>query len=958
MLTIQAEQVGPARPQGAAVPPVSMLLNGYVLAYDEAQRKAVYLCGPAYDGFGEAYAFDGEGWESYNPTRIGLSGEGLFQGDYDSSRKGVVCWQFGYDYETEKQVPGAILVRAKESKELTFTGEMPELGDEDLGSWEASGAFAFDRKRELWVCLTRVGVWELSKKGVWGRAAEATELPTKWRGQVQGVWDPVGERCVFAIFEGDDYTYRFFSWDGSRLEELPSEGLPQKRMHFGLFDPSAMIFGHPDYGLALLSGSSFFRVTDDGFEAIDEEYEGGPPQMKNGHAVYDPVNDMIVVGPGFHDGDSGGSDMQPLYYAFADECWELCGVKEEDSPIKKASYGNSRHVFYQGDWYATGTHSLQTWRWRPETGWVELVDKKAGEKLCTWGLLQLHADAESLYAIAEGGAVFEWTGKAWKPRCKASKIFKERSEYITSTVEGELFAWGGEVKNRKSNHSFVFRDDQWVQFKKTSPKPVDFKANRDGPFVDFSAVYDTALDAVVRFGYEEVALWDGEVWEPKKVSKYKVKWHSREYHHIPVHDPESGETLLIDLEALSVRRFDLKGCVSVAQIELPEVVRSETESRDAYHDYTNAFAFDAVTRTLYTQVLDDRYGTYAWRLGPAFAAAAKLGARKIPGAKKSKAEPASKPAPKKKAKAGSAKTTKSAKSAGKMEPVSLYVVDDKQRKFWRIKVVGKKLVREWGQLGTEGQSKTESASSPAEAQAKAAKLAAAKRKQGYVPGAKLTKKQIAEIACVRSQALKVGKAIKGKTKKVIASRMGGEPTGVSKKGWPRADGEPMGFLLQLETGDLLKKHAGVAVFCVTDGTATEDESNNAALLLKKGAFSKAPTPTPEGASALKVRPMTLAKPQLEIDEEETESLSAADPDFAEALERFHESSKVQDASLYSKLGGLPLSVQSDVGREGFLFQLDFDTLSSLEWPDAGLFGCLYVFVDSSEKSATAMWQYT
>jgi hypothetical protein len=44
-------------------------------------------------------------------------------------------------------------------------------------------------------------------------------------------------------------------------------------------------------------------------------------------------------------------------------------------------------------------------------------------------------------------------------------------------------------------------------------------------------------------------------------------------------------------------------------------------------------------------------------------------------------------------------------------------------------------------------------------------------------------------------------------------------------------------------------------------------------------------------------------------------------------------------------------------------QFDFDGISELkdecpEWPDAELFGVLYIFVNADETAATAFWQYT
>ena len=41
MLELSWKSIGPARPQGAEVPPVSMQLNGYVLTFDAALGRTV-----------------------------------------------------------------------------------------------------------------------------------------------------------------------------------------------------------------------------------------------------------------------------------------------------------------------------------------------------------------------------------------------------------------------------------------------------------------------------------------------------------------------------------------------------------------------------------------------------------------------------------------------------------------------------------------------------------------------------------------------------------------------------------------------------------------------------------------------------------------------------------------------------------------------------------------------------
>src|SRR5262245_10043202 len=101
---------------------------------------------------------------------------------------------------------------------------------------------------------------------------------------------------------------------------------------------------------------------------------------------------------------------------------------------------------------------------------------------------------------------------------------------FTLTVEppmngaaGRVVAWGGDVKNRKSNDTFILDGGAWRKAKRPSPRPKDFAHGKDDVFVDFDAIWDGALGRIVRFGFEEVFTLPlgGEVWEPHVPAGYK-----------------------------------------------------------------------------------------------------------------------------------------------------------------------------------------------------------------------------------------------------------------------------------------------------------------------------------------------------------------------------------------------------------------------------------------------------
>ncbi|MBL8912818.1 MAG: hypothetical protein JNM17_19150, partial [Archangium sp.] len=90
------------------------------------------------------------------------------------------------------------------------------------------------------------------------------------------------------------------------------------------------------------------------------------------------------------------------------------------------------------------------------------------------------------------------------------------------------------------------------------------------------------------------------------------------------------------------------------------------------------------------------------------------------------------------------------------------------------------------------------------------------------------------------------------------------------------------------------------------------------------------------------------------------ALGEKDATLAQVLEKFGTSKDVQESSA-QKRGGVPQFLQGEVEVKNwkFIAQLDFDALNvSKTWDEAGLAGCVYVFVKDDEKDAFAMWQYT
>lgn len=948
MIVIDWARVGPERPPRIELPPVPMRLNGYVMDFDETIGEIVFLTGAGYEGFGEAWSWNGSRWKQRHAQKISLEGEGYHRGYYDPSRGGMVAFRFGYDYGSETHRPKMILVTADGSREVITRGEHP-IGPEGFN--DVRGAFGYDRSRGVGVCVTHQGVWELDADDAWRKRATLTEkdVAQEWKDDCGSVWDPVRQKLVFWIYESDEYTHVFYEWDGETFTALPLTGLPLEKnglreFHIGLFNPSANIAGHAEHGVVLVDGSHFWRFDGTRWSSLDAE--SPPPRLQKGRLAYDPKRDALVLGPGYHEGDGGGRDMQQLFYELRDGVWSSIGVKMEDSPVEDL-YGKHLYFTCREAPYVVTIRGLQTYGWR-DGAWTEVVEEKKGDSIVgkarVGGVIGM---GDHALAVLTNGTICRFDGMKWTKTEESIPGFKERTDFTLTRVGDtqRLVLWGGAVKNRKSNDTF-FRDDErtWRKHRKASPRPKDF-AHEHGPYVDFDAVWDSTLDRVVRLGWDECFTLEDEIWKAWTPVHYQRLAGSRTREHFPVHDPTTGETLLINLEEETVVRFDLKRCVQVATLGLPhdEIGPERQHDSATWSKLEDDLWYEPWSRTLRAQFKEDKWAQYAWDLGPAFEAAAAMGERTCP-------EPVqAKP-----------KSTK-AKKAEPAPVVSARLYSKDGTQLWYCDAEESSLVRTWGPIGGKLKKKSEKKKTAEAASAAAIEQIAKKRDEGWVDASKLKLRALGSLAAVESREIEVGKALKRAPSNLAISRIGGLPSGVSAKRWPSRGDEPMGFLFQIDTKGVLKKHAGAAVFCTTDGHATEDESNTAVVLLTPAKWNAAPAKAPRGVTPLAVRKLKLGTPKLEVLEERVQSLAAEDPELGSRVDELQASSKVHESVPWSKVGGPPAWVQDgELGDDWILVaQLDFDGISlRKEWEDAGLFGVIYVVVRKNEKDAVAFWQYT
>jgi hypothetical protein len=626
------------------VPPVSIGNYGYALVWDEHREALVYVRTKEYGGEIEVWSDSGSGWELAKGKPVSQEGDER-HGYYDPTRKAVLVWSTHFDMESKRHLPDALVVDASGAKPLATAGDAPliEPEDEDV-STDIGCALTFDRAREVAVCFTRRGVWELDANGAWKKAADAKGVYVEnWHNDAGAVFDPVRKRTVFWFQEGEDYEYLFVAWDGAKLSKVPSKGLPD--LCTGLFDPCAMFTSHPEHGVVCWVGGDrgMFAFDGNAWKALPET-QNPPPLMHGRFANGRPhiahiSGDRFVVGPGFHEGDEGGGEAQQVFYVLADRAWEKQGAVARPSELVELDSNRRLHAFSGASWHATSASSLGTMTWS-ESGWKKLASGESPGG----PLADVAGTPEGLVAVTRKGAVARLEGEKWKTLSKPSADFGERTSFVLAfdAAQGRLVAWGGDVKGRKSNDTFFFDGKKWARVKAPSPVPRDHDKKKV-EFVDQVALFDTALGRVVRFGFFEVAVLDGDVWTPHAPKGYTDLGGTHDWNHFPCHDPKTGETLLVNFDEGRVTRFDLGQCVEVAKLEYPAELaeKTEREHESIAHLFAHDAVFDPVSRTLESQHADDKWGRYSLDLGPVFDAAAKLGPRKLPAA-----QPASKTATK------------------------------------------------------------------------------------------------------------------------------------------------------------------------------------------------------------------------------------------------------------------------------------------------------------------------
>lgn len=934
---------GPPRPGSGVVPPLPNKLADYFLAFDAGRERLVYAFCHDYHQFGHAWAFDGGAWAPISEAAYRLgSCRQVWSGGYDPGRHGVVGWSFDGDAPVGVVIGGeGLTVLAPAGAHTDYSddpfravetgGDLPQVKEDS--EWDdLLGIFGIDRGRGITACLTELGVWELGDDDTWRKRAdvatgtlpvEASGDRTFFGGGAGAVYDAPRGRLVFWINDGDENDYWFYAWDGSALTRLPSGGLPDDLYeHFG--NQAAVIGEHPEHGVVLYAGAGrMFALGDADWTAI-EAGANPPGASKASSMACDPIRELVVIGPGkYVESEYDEGDEQHAFYVRSGGQWTRMGKVSGESLLDdiKGSGGWPILGAAGGEVYAVGWRStLHTGQWTESAGWQELVSEDDGDAI--FGkhargnrIAVFEGPGERLHALSTDGVLFSFDGSSWEHVADGPEGFGERREVQVcwDRAGDRIVVFGGEVNGRRSTDTFAYAGGGWTQIAVGSTRPVDYRFNYDdnGFDVSLDLVYDSALERLVRFGLTEVAVLDGDAWRVVPVDRHESLTHHR--HRVIAHDPKTRETLIVNLSNGLISRFDVGGCDIVGRWAEP----ADTGDTEDYNKFPfDDRVFDPATRRLLIHNKEDRWGTFALDLGPAFDRAAGIGPR----------------------------TTELPEPP--RAPATYYRVGDAGLQVWLSQQVGDQLVVQSGSIDAEP-----SVSRQPIAEADAVEAAA--RAEGFGPISEIPREAIESLVMVPRWALEFpdGGA-------VGRSRLGGKPSGIDE--WPvdEDSGEPLGFLLQVELPDELGG-GGVAVFCETNGCATEEPDYNRAIRLTAEQLAGPEVEPPDGVPVEPPTAIAVGERRLELDDSKVSFLAERDPAFAAIIDEL--AAAAESPGGFDKVGGRPNWVQSpDDELAVFAFQVDFDDIRMDDegWSDAGLFGVLYVFFDPDSDETLAYWQYT
>jgi hypothetical protein len=591
--------------------------SSYAMDFDPQARAIVYVAAAGDRDFGLSWRWTGSDWRPGNRIALALPSASAqpFVGFYDHSRAAMACWTLVPVDEQRSRALG-VLVRDSGAELIEQAGEIPTAPLDC--AFDFGVIVGWDPGRQVTVALGRTALWELDARGMWREAAIVPEQRTSrywFAGNSGTVYDPERERVIFYWIDWDNVDLRLRSWNGSRLDDVPCHGLPERMRA----TRGAAFCNHSQHGATLFAGKSgqLFALRAD--QWVPAARYTPPPRFSKAHMAHDPDRDHLILGPGKYDTAAGSKRDEQVFYLLATDATTRLG----QARIGTASATSQRLLCGN----ATGVHALDhDWRLRRRERadrWVTLCGP-AGDRPPALALVS--DGAAGFLAVARGGAVYCWTGSEWQARGQADAVFGDRAGACVGYERDSqrLIAWGGLIAGQESDQTLCFADDHWQVLDTVgSPLPRS-RARRPRDEMSSCLVYDTFLGQLLLFHGGHVAALQRSGWVAVETQDLDRSVDVRQ--RLIAHDAGSGETLAICLRERRAVRFDVEQCTVLGDIaQAGEFVDLESANRS--RPWEADWVFDVDTQEIILFVDDDLHESYALELGPLFAHAAARGPR-------------------------------------------------------------------------------------------------------------------------------------------------------------------------------------------------------------------------------------------------------------------------------------------------------------------------------------------
>lgn len=526
-------RVGAAPNGGPSLPPEPITPGNYGLTYDPIRKAIVFAPATEFHGAGVAFVYDGAEWKPFveKTMRGGGSITQPWRAVFDAKRGSVVLWSWDFHVGPvgivlgDGKSPLRRVAKDAERAEDKLVGDAPER-DTDATWRDLQGLFAYDRGRDVTVCLAQSGLYELHGSEWRRQKVDLGILPKEVDGSelglgFVGLYDEKHRRVVFAMCDDDEGDFVLLAWDGSALSRLTVDGLPETQFSSYFGDGGFAVGEDPSAGLVVLMKGELFALVgkDGGFRSSGRPTQGAPPPCKGGQLARDPERDLLVLGP------FKAKEPQHRFFVLAKGSWRSLGRVVEKSALKALE--SDPMIARSGERVIAVGRRGRVMVWEEATSkWRVAIAEDAGEIEAPIQIVHTAWNGVA-HAAATDGSVFrldvERGAFAWTKVVGKTKDFGAPSWPLSAFDEerGLLVVWGErKAKKGRKDDTFVCDGKKWTKAKKGKEKPDGLDEEDSGHFALF---FDPIARKVARMSATQIAHFDGAALVPRQARGRKAR---------------------------------------------------------------------------------------------------------------------------------------------------------------------------------------------------------------------------------------------------------------------------------------------------------------------------------------------------------------------------------------------------------------------------------------------------